>query len=93
MEVAAEQTRNRSLRKLARRAEERCRESLAGALKSARELGRIPAGSDPELVAAIIIALLNGWVWRGALHGPASLREAVPALHEALRCLLSPKIR
>ncbi len=93
MEVAAEQSRNRPLRDDARRADKRCRANLAVALEEARARREIPADSRPDLLAEAVIALIDGWLWRGALHGPAALREAVPAMHEALRCLLAPGVR
>jgi TetR/AcrR family transcriptional repressor of uid operon len=93
MEVAAEQSRNRALRESARRADKRCHASLTAVLEQARAKGEIPPDRQAAMLAEIIIALIDGWLGRGALHGPAALRASVPALHEALRCLLAPDVR
>ena len=88
-EIGAELLRQPSLRERAAEAERTSQRTLAAAIAAALDQGAIRPDLDPDDTAALLLALIDGTLWRATLNGSAHFAAALPAMKAAISRILS----
>lgn len=87
-EIAAEIQRQPHLRRQQLVLEEETSNLIIQSLTRAQEAGEIDPGLDPADAARIIIAIIDGLLWRATREGARRLEAHMPAAKQALKRML-----
>ncbi len=91
-EIAAEVQRQPHLRVAQEKLDADTLALIATSLRAAQARNEIDRGLDPESAAKLILALLDGLLWRATLERHSALASFLPAAKQALaRMLLEPE--
>lgn len=91
-EIAAEIQRVPHLQATQQKLDEDTQALIAASLASAQQRGEVDRSLEPAHTARLILAMIDGLLWRATLEGPDSVITMIPAAKQALaRMLLAPE--
>ncbi|MEJ7651854.1 MAG: TetR/AcrR family transcriptional regulator [Chloroflexia bacterium] len=93
VEVGAEAVRNPRVAAIVRRYTDEIAGTIADVLRDARERGRIEMDLDPEAVARILMATLDGVRMQRALDADLDMKTQAEVFRTMLRSVLRPRER
>jgi TetR/AcrR family transcriptional regulator, repressor for uid operon len=92
-EIAAEIQRQPALREAQLKVDRQAYAIVLGALIRAQGDKQLDPALDLTHIAKLVLALVDGLLWRATLEGPQSLKDYLPATKEALARILRAKQR
>jgi TetR/AcrR family transcriptional regulator, repressor for uid operon len=89
-EIAAEILRQPHLRAAQRELDVRALKIVSDSLTKAQSEAQVDQTLDINKTAKLILALIDGLLWRATCEGPLSLRDYMPAAKQAISRMLLP---